>query len=109
MVNVSVEITEGATHNEVRVSAPSIERALALAGAGKEGRSVRVLFPIDAQAFFAPEATPEGIDYATMSIEEIEDAREANLPGAHEAFLDALRDDPGEEGFEAHALENCLV
>ena len=34
---------------------PSIKRALKIAGAGKPGRSIRLVFPIDPEAFFIPE------------------------------------------------------
>jgi len=38
----------------MRVTAPSIERALRIAGDGKPGRRVRLVFPIDSEAFFVP-------------------------------------------------------
>jgi hypothetical protein len=52
MVRVTVEVREGAFTYRVRIIAPSIERALEIAGAGKAGRRVRLLFPIDPEAFF---------------------------------------------------------
>ncbi len=52
MVRVTVEVREGALTYRVRIIAPSIERALEIAGAGKAGRRVRLLFPIDPEAFF---------------------------------------------------------
>jgi hypothetical protein len=56
MIRVSVEIREGAaTTRRVRISAPSIERALQIAGEGKPARRVRLVFPIDSGAFFVPE------------------------------------------------------
>jgi hypothetical protein len=54
MICVTVEIREGALTYRVRVTASSIERALKLAGGGKPGRRVRLLFPIDPEAFFVP-------------------------------------------------------
>lgn len=54
MIRVAVEVREGAVTRRVRITAPSIERALEIAGAGKPGLEVRLLFPIDAEAFFAP-------------------------------------------------------
>jgi hypothetical protein len=54
MIRVTVEIREGALTYRVRVTAPSIERALEIAGEGNPGRRVRVLFPIDPDAFFVP-------------------------------------------------------
>jgi hypothetical protein len=55
MIRVTVEIRDGALTNRVRVTAPSIERALEIAGDGMPSRQVRLLFPIDAVAFFVPE------------------------------------------------------
>lgn len=54
---VNVEVREGAVTRLVRISAPSIERAMEMAGTGKPGRRVRLLFPIDPEAFFAPEGS----------------------------------------------------
>jgi hypothetical protein len=42
----------------VRITAPSIERALGMAGNGKPGKEVRVVFPLDPGSFFAADATP---------------------------------------------------
>jgi hypothetical protein len=55
MIRVTVEINEGALTYKVRVTAPSIERALEIMGDGKPGRRVRLLFPIDPEAYFVPE------------------------------------------------------
>ena len=52
MISVTVEVREGALTYRVRIIAPSIERALEIAGAGKAGRRVRLHFPIDPEAFF---------------------------------------------------------
>ncbi len=52
MISVTVEIREGALTHRARVTAPSIERALKIAGGGKSGRRVRLIFPIEAEAFF---------------------------------------------------------
>ena len=57
MIRMSVEIREGVFTHRVRVTAPSIERALKMAGDGKPGRRVRLLFPIDPESFFVPENT----------------------------------------------------
>jgi hypothetical protein len=56
MISVSVEIREGVFARRVRISAPSIKRAMNIAGGGKPGREVRLLFPIDPEAFFVTEA-----------------------------------------------------
>ncbi len=55
MICVSVEIHEGALTRRVWVTAPSIERALKIAGAGKPSRRVGLVFLIDPEAFFVPE------------------------------------------------------
>ena len=54
MIRVTVEIREGALTYRVRVTAPSIERALEIVGEEKPGRMVRVVFPIDPEVFFVP-------------------------------------------------------
>jgi hypothetical protein len=57
MIRVTVEIREGALTYQVRVTATSIERALEIAGEGKPGRRVRLVFPIDPDVFVAPAAS----------------------------------------------------
>ena len=57
MVGVTVEVREGALTYWVRVTAPSIERALEIVGKGKPGRRVRLVFPIDPEIFFVPAAS----------------------------------------------------
>jgi hypothetical protein len=57
MICVTGEIREGALTHRARVIAPSIERALKIAGGGKPGRSMRLVFPIDPEAFFVPAAS----------------------------------------------------
>jgi hypothetical protein len=54
MICVTVEMREGALTHRARVTAPSIERALRIVGGGKPGRRVRLVFPIDPEAFFVP-------------------------------------------------------
>lgn len=54
MIRATFEVRAGAVTRRVQITAPSIERALEIAGAGKPGLEVRRLFPIDAEAFFAP-------------------------------------------------------
>jgi hypothetical protein len=54
MICVTVEIREGTITHRARLTTSSIERALKLAGGGKPGRRVRLVFPIDAEAFFVP-------------------------------------------------------
>jgi len=59
MTCVSVGIREGTLTHRARVTAPSIERALKIAGGGKSGRKVRLVFPIDPEAFLAPEGSDQ--------------------------------------------------
>ena len=54
MICVTVEIHEGAITRQMRVTAPSIARALRIAGDGRSGHRARLVFPIDPEAFFAP-------------------------------------------------------
>jgi hypothetical protein len=55
MICVTIAMREGPLTRRVRIRAPSIERALEIAGYGKPGRKVRLLFPIDPEAFFMAE------------------------------------------------------
>ena len=55
MISVAVEIREGALPHRTRVTAPSIERALKIAGGGEPGRKVRLIFPIEPGVFFVSE------------------------------------------------------
>ena len=64
MIRVTAEIREGALTYRVRVSAPSIERALEIVGAGKPSRRVRLVFPIDPEVFFVPAASGTGREAA---------------------------------------------
>jgi hypothetical protein len=57
MIRVTVEIRESALTYRVRVAATSIERALEIAGEGKPGRRVRLVFPIDPEVYFIPSAS----------------------------------------------------
>jgi hypothetical protein len=54
MVCVTVEIGEGALTHRVRITAQSIERALKITRAGKSGRRMRLILPIDPEVYFAP-------------------------------------------------------
>ncbi len=57
MIAVTVEKRYGAATARVLVKAASIERALRLAG-----EDARLVFPIDAELFFATEDTQESIE-----------------------------------------------
>jgi hypothetical protein len=52
MICVTVEVREDAVARRMQIIAPSIERAMKMAGDEKLGRRVRLLFPIDPEAFF---------------------------------------------------------
>lgn len=52
MVNVSVEVRNGAAHFRVGVQAKSIRRALGRVGARYPTSEVRVEFPIEPDGFF---------------------------------------------------------
>jgi hypothetical protein len=54
MICVTLEIREGAITRRAQFTTSSIERALELAGGGKPGRRVRLVFPIDSEAYFVP-------------------------------------------------------
>ena len=56
MIRVTVEIREGAVSRRARISARSMEGALKMAGDGVPGRRVRLVFPIDPEAFFVAES-----------------------------------------------------
>jgi hypothetical protein len=55
MIRVSVEVGDGADTRWVRVTAPSIERALKIANGGVPGRRVCIPLPVDPETFFVPE------------------------------------------------------
>ncbi len=57
MICVTVEIGEGTLTRRVRITAPSIERALRIARARKPDCRMRLVFPIDPEAFFVPEGS----------------------------------------------------
>ena len=84
MITVTVEKqygASGATTLRARVSAPTIERAVELAG-----ENSRVEFPIEGETFFCPVAK-EGVDYEAMDTHTLELAVDCGLPGAYEAYL----------------------
>jgi hypothetical protein len=58
MIAVTVEKSYGTATARVSVRAASIERALRLAGE----EDARLVFPIEAELFFAAHDTPEGIE-----------------------------------------------
>jgi hypothetical protein len=52
MVNVSIEVKNGAARFKVALQAESIERAMEMAKRYNPGSECTVVFPIDPQAFF---------------------------------------------------------
>ena len=58
MVNVSVEVRDGATHFNVSVKAQSIERSVSVVRGSYPGCDIRVKFPIDPEGFFVAEPAP---------------------------------------------------
>jgi hypothetical protein len=58
MVNMSVEVRDGANHFNVSVTAQSIKRAVNVVRGSYPGRTVRAKFPIDPEGFFVKEPTP---------------------------------------------------
>jgi hypothetical protein len=52
MVRVSIEVRSGAARFRVGVQASSIQRAVSLVKGLHSASDVRVIFPIDAEAFF---------------------------------------------------------
>ncbi len=55
MIRITVEIREGTLTHQTTVTAPSIERALKTVEEGPPGRRVRLIFPIEPEAFFVTE------------------------------------------------------
>ncbi len=56
MIRVSVVVSSGAIRFRAEVQAESIEEAVRLAALNYSSGEVRVLFPIDAEAFFIEES-----------------------------------------------------
>ena len=57
MIRITVEIREGSLTHRATLTAPSIERALKSVERGKPGRRVRLVFPIEPEAFFVTEVS----------------------------------------------------
>jgi len=51
MIKISLEVREGAVLSRVAVQAESICRAVSIVKGRYPGREVRIVFPIDAEAF----------------------------------------------------------
>ena len=66
MITVTVEKKYRMGTVKARVRAASIERVLQLAG-----QDARLVFPIDAERFFAPEGAPECVEELPVENEEV--------------------------------------
>lgn len=69
-VCVTVQVQTVATSWRTKITAPSIARALELAGTERPGRRVSVVFPIDPEEFFAgtpPETNVAALEPATAA------------------------------------------
>jgi hypothetical protein len=71
MIGDTVESKEKAISHRVRVTAPSIERALELAREGISGRKVRLVFPIQPETSFVGGATPASTVPASSEFMEV--------------------------------------
>lgn len=109
MITVTIEQKRGAFTRRVRVTAPSIERALQISGSEASAdeanaTQARVVFPIDGEAFFAPPAASEGIDFGRPSNDD--------PPPAHDASIKSFENDPGKasgsDGMDLYAFEPSL-
>lgn len=72
MVTVMIEKTYGSATVRASVTAPSIERALQVAGP-----RARVIFPLDPDLFFATDAAMESVEPAAMPADELARAKPA--------------------------------
>jgi len=62
MIQVSIEVGEGATLFRVPVRAKSITRAVSTIEGRYPGRSVRVVFPVDPEQFFVEDSKENRAD-----------------------------------------------
>ncbi|HET7272786.1 MAG TPA: hypothetical protein VFI90_17070 [Rubrobacter sp.] len=67
MIKISVEVHEGTTPFRVAVQAKSIDQAVGIAKERYPDQEVRVVFPIDSEAFFI-EGTKIGADDANQPL-----------------------------------------
>lgn len=86
MITVTVEKRYGAATVRAKVSAPTIERAVEIAGEG-----ARLVLPIKGETFFAP-VEKEGIDFGAMTNDQVEAAVDAGFQDAYDAWLRRLMD-----------------
>jgi hypothetical protein len=72
MIKVSLEVREGAAPFRMKVHAESITRAVSTIERRHPGRTVRVVFPIDPEAFFVegPQETAAGQDESRLAVQD---------------------------------------
>ena len=65
MIKVSIEVDSGTARSGMAVRAGSISRALSIAETLYPGAHIRVVFPIEPEAFFVgdPAATPGPVEF----------------------------------------------
>ncbi len=66
-VRISVQVSSGAARFRVAVQAESIERALEIVQGWHSGRECKVMFPIDAEAFFVKKASVAKVEPPGMA------------------------------------------
>ena len=71
MIRVSVEVCSGAARIRAAVWANSIERALSLVRAHYPGGEVKVIFPIEPEAFFVDGVMPASEAVRLEALEEV--------------------------------------
>jgi hypothetical protein len=70
MIQVTIEVKGNTVSQRVRVTAPNVEQALELAGASRPDKRVRVVFPIEPEAFFTGDRVPAGVSLASPGLEQ---------------------------------------
>jgi hypothetical protein len=71
MVRISVQVSSGDSSLRTVIRAESIQRAIGLASTRYPGSEVRVLFPIDPEAFFEKESAPKEESIRLEMLEEL--------------------------------------
>ncbi len=66
-VRISVQVSSGSARFRVAVQAESIERALEIVQGWHSGRKCKVMFPIDAEAFFVKRAAVAKVEPPGMA------------------------------------------
>jgi len=69
MIQVTIEVKGKTVCRRMRVTAPSVERALELAGAGRPDKRVRVVFPVDSEDILVRNGVPGGMPPGSGGLE----------------------------------------